>query len=480
MDCTRKNGQIVLVLAFMLLGLLLLTLVSVDAFLASHRKNRLQNVGDAAALAAARWQGITLNALGALNLAKIDTLCKVGDPSQTPAAWDAATNICERLTALQERIAFAGPLMGFYAAQRAAQKNGVEEQDTDMAALVAEAASRASMLPGTELWPKKAEDYADMLRGAARDGVFAGADNAQYFNFAIQSPHPLYSKAFYEAVAGEDWCWFYLHSGMHDLLAGFSGWNGIPTVEEGSPENPEFFGTDVRTVRGALADINIDWTESQTRAAVLELANRNSCPNVNDFTLQQCGVITDRYLAWVTYGTDWHAWNRMHRSDDARLPLISDVKEKYDVQGAFAATRVRQILDPFTPGVSSRMNVWTAAAKPFGSIDDRTVTWNGEFNLVTPAFTDVRLTMLGAYDEERLNMADRAWVTHTRDHIQPPSSIAHAKGCPYCAALEKWEDPAFRAKGVAWLAENGDEQCRRSTCCGGCCNGPGGGTRYAH
>ena len=472
----RKSGQIVLVLAFMLLGLLLLALVGVDAFLASHRKNRLQNAGDAAALAAARWQGITLNALGALNLAKIDTLCKVGDPSADPTAWDAATNICERLTALQERIAFAGPLMGFYAAQRAAQKNGMGEQDADMAALVAEATSRASMLPGTDLWPEMAEDYAEMLHGAARDGVFAGVDNAQYFNFAIQSPHPLYSKAFYEAVSGEDWCWFYLHGGMHDLLAGFSGWDEIPTAGAGSPENPEFFGTDVRTVRGALADINLDWTEQQTRAAVLELAGRNACPNVNDFTLQQSGVITNRNLAWVTYGTDWHAWNRMHRSNDARLPIISDVKEKYDVQGAFAATRVRQVLDPFTPGVSSRMNVWTAAAKPFGSIDDRTVTWDGEFPLVTPAFTDVRLTMLGAYDEGRLNMADRAWVTHTRDHIQPPSSIAHAKGCPYCAALEKWEDPAFRAKGVAWLAENGDEQCRRPT--GG--GAPGGGTRYAH
>ncbi len=475
-DRARESGQIVLVLAFMLLGLLLLALVGVDAFLASHRKNRLQNAGDAAALAAARWQGITLNAIGALNLAKIDALCKVGDPSYNPVGWDAATNVCERLTALQERIAFAGPLMGFYAAQRAAQKNGVSEPDADMAALVAEAASRASMLPGTELWPEKAADYAEMLRGAARDGVFVGADNAQFFNFAIQSSHPLYSKAFYEAVAGEDWCWFYLHGGMNDLLAGFSGWDEIPFAGAGSPENPEFFGTDVRTVRGALADFNRDWSELQTRAAVLELANRNSCPNVNDFTLQQCGVITNRSLSWMAYGSDWHAWNRMHRSDAARLPLISDVKEKYNVQGAFSATRVRQVLNPFTPGVSSRINVWTAAAKPFGSIDDRTVTWDGEFPLVTPAFTDVRLTMLGAYDEGRLNMADRAWVTHTRDHIQPPSSITHAKGCPYCAALRKWEDPAFRAAGVAWLEKHAEDQCRRPT--GG--GGPGGGTRYAH
>ena len=475
-DRARKSGQIVLVLAFMLLGLLLLALVGVDAFLASHRKNRLQNAGDAAALAAARWQGITLNALGALNLAKFDTLCQVGDPSTNPAAWDAATNICERLTALQERIAFAGPLMGLYAAQRAALKNGLDEPDPDMSALVAEAAARASMLEGTELWPEKAADYADMLQGAARDGVFAGADNAQYFNFAIQANHPLYSKAFYEAVAGEDWCWFYLRGGMNDLLASFSGWDEIPFAGNGSPQNPEFFGTGIRTVRGALADFNLDWTETQTRAAVIILADRNACPNVTDFTLQQCGVITNRNLSWVAYGPDWHAWNRMHRSDEARLPLISDVKEMYNVHGAFAAARVCQILEPFTPGVSRRANVWTAAAKPFGAIDDRTVTWNGEFPFVTPAFTDVRLVMLGAFDESSMNMADREWVAHTREHIQPPSSIAHGDGCPYCAALKKWADPEFRAKGVAWLAENGADQCRRPT--GG--GAPGGGTRHAH
>ena len=38
-DRARKSGQVVLVLAFMLLGLLLLALVGVDAFLASHQRS---------------------------------------------------------------------------------------------------------------------------------------------------------------------------------------------------------------------------------------------------------------------------------------------------------------------------------------------------------------------------------------------------------------------------------------------------------
>ena len=36
-DRVRKSGQVALVLAFMLLGLLFLALVCVDAFLSSHR-----------------------------------------------------------------------------------------------------------------------------------------------------------------------------------------------------------------------------------------------------------------------------------------------------------------------------------------------------------------------------------------------------------------------------------------------------------
>ena len=475
-DSVRKSGQVVLVLAFMLLGLLLLALVGVDVFLSAHRKNRLQNAGDAAALAAARWQGITLNALGALNLAKIDLLCKVGDPSYNPAEWNVATNICERITALQERLAFAGPLMGFYAAQRASLQNGVDVPDEDMAALVAESVSRAPMLPGTELWPERAQDYAEMLRGATRDGVFAGVDNAQFFNFAIQSGHPLYNRAFYEAVSSEDWCWFYLH-GMLDLLKGFSGWGEIPFPGVASPENPEFFGTGVHTVRGALVDFNRSWHEPQTRAAVLELAERSACPNVSDFALQQCGVVTNPHLSWVAYGSGWHAWNRMHRSDAARLPLISDVKDKYNVQGAFAATRVRQVLDPLTPGVPRRVNVWTAAAKPFGSIEERTVTWNGEFPLVTPAFTDVRLVMIAAFNEGSMGMADRAWVTHTRNHIEPPSSIVHTQGCPYCNILKKWEKRELRNAGAKWIEKYAEDQCRVHTGGGG---RSGGGTRHAH
>ena len=59
-----RSGQIVLILAFVMLGIVLLFLMVSDIFLATRNKNRIQNAGDAAALMAARWQGVTLNLIG--------------------------------------------------------------------------------------------------------------------------------------------------------------------------------------------------------------------------------------------------------------------------------------------------------------------------------------------------------------------------------------------------------------------------------
>ena len=477
MNTPPQRGQIALVLAFMLLGLVLIALVSVDTFLASHRKNRLQNTGDAAALVAARWQGITLNAIGALNLAKVEAMCEACDTESSQVAQKVVKETCTRISALQQRLAFAGPLMGFYAAQRAAAKNGIDESDPDMEAIVAECIARASMIPGTELWPQKAQDYTIMLRGVAADGIFVGADNAHYFDFAAHANHPLYMKAFYAAVDGSDWCWFYLHHGMHEFLKNFQGWGSIPQSRVVSPENPEFFGVDVSTTYGSLASLTANWDEDAVISAVLELAERNGCAGVTEFSLRKCNVINDASLSWMIYNSEWHAWDRMHRSDEAKLPILSDVKDKFNVQGAFAATRVHQYLDPLTPSVRRSRNVWTAAAKPFGSIDDRTVTWDGEFPLVTPAFTDVRLVMLAAFPDSYVDMADREWITHTRDHIKPPSSVRHFRDCRYCKILKKWEKGSFRSAGVRWLKKNGEKQCHRPT--GGGWT-PKGGTRIAH
>ena len=52
--------------------------VAFDIFLSARAKMHLANTGDAAALAAARWQGVTLNLIGDLNLAHLAAACDHG------------------------------------------------------------------------------------------------------------------------------------------------------------------------------------------------------------------------------------------------------------------------------------------------------------------------------------------------------------------------------------------------------------------
>ncbi len=467
---TDAAGQIILVVLFMMLGLLFLMLVNADVFLAIRGKGRLQNAGDAAALAAARWQGITLNGIGALNLAQVDLACKY---AQSP---DQVTNLVAGVQHLQERLLFAGPCAGLYASQCIAAKNGMLV-DNGMTRLVTDAImGAAKYVPPTPSWPTKSEDYALMLRGAVADGVYAGCDNAQFFNYAADGSHPLYNRGFYQAVDGEDWCWFFLRDNMYALLKNFNGWGDVQPGSTASPANPEFYAVAVNRVIGALRDLDPDRNGARMRRNMIDLARRAGCENVNEQTFDQAGLLTNDFTyAWCVYNGDWRPWTEMHRDGPDHLPLRSDVQPRYDLFGCSAVTRVVASMTPLTPGTGERENLWTAAAKPFGEIDGRSVTLDGEFPLVTPAFTAVRLIMLAGASEERLNMAEDDWVIHTRDHIQSCAEGKGVSGCRYCTILDKWNKPSFRLKGVIWLEKN-SEQCIVHTGGGGA---PTGGTRHA-
>ena len=72
----NRSGQVAIFLVLILAGLAILFALNLDVFTSSRSKIRLQNAADSSALALARWQGVTLNLIGDLNLARLAAVCQ--------------------------------------------------------------------------------------------------------------------------------------------------------------------------------------------------------------------------------------------------------------------------------------------------------------------------------------------------------------------------------------------------------------------
>ena len=190
----RTSGQILPVIVWMTAILAILALVVFDIFYVGRGKMHLANTGDAAAIAAARWQGITLNMIGDVNLAHIAAAC---DPTLAPEDY---TNVVHGVNAIAERLAFAGPVMGLYAANEAVRinhesnnansSNRTVPEDDGLAGIIRREIdfARAEIGPSAT-WPTKGGDYADMLQTVLNAGVFVGADNARLLSSGATGDH---------------------------------------------------------------------------------------------------------------------------------------------------------------------------------------------------------------------------------------------------------------------------------------------------
>jgi len=470
-----RSGQIVLVLVFAILALVFLLLMNMDIFVAARDKTRLQNAGDAAALAAARQQGLALNLLGELNLLHLTAACETN--------YAAMAGIC----ALQERLAIALPCLALYAANEVARANleknpPPEDVCADMRSIVDYCATAA--LPRTSpTWPTLGADYAAMLRAACAHGCWALADNAEILPAAVtEGGHPLYSRAFYDNAAARNWpalCRTVFH-GHHAqaaaTLLSWPGWGEIPpAVVSNDMTNAEFFGLGVQ--RGFFTGV-------ADPDALAQIAAEQGLDTslVNAETIRRLDVLNDIAFPWTFYEpTRWRPWYELETGGDTRFPLRSPVKDHYDVKGAVAAARVAARLVPLSEVSVTNTFAWSSAAKPFGDYAGRRVidlfsAWDGSRNdaLVLPSFTHVRLVPLGGAGESSLGTADKDWIKHVRVHV--PGKIRDP-ACAYCRILNRWDEPAFTRAGGEYLSAHAhDEVCQPPT------SGPGsgGGTRHAH
>ena len=464
----KRRGQVALYLLMVLVAVFLLTLLNVDSFIAVRGKNRVQNAGDAAALAAATRQGELLNEIGRLNLEHLR------------AAAEDDREQCDEIVETQRRLALLGPVDALRRANEAAKRNRMETHD-EFAAILREHAAIVRTVysggggagdPYPEPWPGAWLEYAGEIENVIAEGLATGPDNCEFYGAA--GGHLLLTKDFYHAIAGVNWCWF--HFNCEELLSSYSGyhdWSPLPERNRNALGNSEIFSLHVSARQLAISDV---FSPEKIAALLGEEGNAATLAE-----LERSTIITNETETWFFYDPTWGRWfNGLSLADEEdgwQFPIVGEVKPEYNVRGCAAICRCVKDYESIATDTSTLLN-WAAAAKPFGTLEgeDGVATVTSESNFVLPGFEATRLVALDSVGGEDLSTADYGWVHHVRHHLEDYLKYGpKPSDCFYCQQLVTWELRGFRQTGVTWLRHYADT-CIRPT--GG--GSAHGGTSHGH
>ncbi len=459
---SARSGQAMIFIVMMVIIMTSFVLWNFDLHKVIYIKNVSQNAGDASALAAARWQAITLNLIGDLNL------------MQAVALTRNDTNEMVAINDLQARLCYVGPMIGLVAAQQAAKNNGIFNNDRFAERLrehAVEVLDYSNMggdgqMVFAEPYSNAWSEYSAMIQAVVDDGVAVGPDNARLYS-DYSGGHILLLPSFYDAVAGTDWCWFFYNA--NDLLNNYVNYNSWPALPDiilnPNPINSEYFGLGLVTEPIISGDVLADRLNQM-------LGERNVSGGPIDLNTLGGGG------KWYCFDSDvWAAWDAISPAGPNRFPAAGTVKSHYDYAGADSVTRVLAESPRLTPGAGTNKISWTAAAKPFGYLtaNGQSVRPN-EYGLVLPAFRDVRLIPVDTSSAPAGGAFNLGWRDHIEVHL-PAYMVngATVAGCWYCLQLVVWGNPIFRQTGIDWLDDNSDS-CQTY----GGPGGPGGGSRRGH
>ena len=467
-----RRGQTMIFMVMILVILAFVALWNFDLHKILFVKSVSRNAGDAAALAAARWQGTALNLIGNLNVLQAVAI--------TDALTRGDTNFVDAraIADLQARLAYVGPLIGFAAAQQAAKQNGIyvnanfSSDISDHASLVrTEYAMRYTDPPyvNTPSPPTCWNDYADMLDTLGGQGIAAEAENARFYSDYASHDHYLLNPDFYDAVATRSWCWFY--SNAMSLLQSYRSWRNwppLPMIDETTPENSEIFGLGLRR-------------DSQLADLPYFTGSGGLLPDEMITAMQDAGG-SNPGASLATVSADWFCYRETVWAPWTDLippgfPFASTVRPEFNYAGADAAIRIEATMQRLTPGQSEDSIAWTAAAKPFGYLEGPQPP--NRYGIVLPAFHEVRLIPVDTSSAPAAG-SHPGWTTHIYEHLPEYMQLGVEKlhgDCWYCLQLQTWEDAPFRQSGIDWLSEN-SEQCTQTGGSGG--SDGSGGSRRGH
>lgn len=463
-----RKGQIAICLVMVLVVICVLALLNVDTFVAVRTKNRVQNGGDAAALAAAHKQGSLINEIGQLNMKHV------------VAALRNDARSCWEIEQLQRRLCLLGPIEALRQANAAAKRNGMPVDDS-FSKILDEHVRVVRLVyiggggdgdPYPESFTDAWSDYASAILDVVREGLATGPDNIEFYHSL--AGHMLLVRQFYMAIAGRDWCWF--HFNAEELLKNYSSyrnWSPLPESNQNSMENSEIFSLHLSARRTALTDV---FSIEEIKQLVERYTDEDFDRLVTDEDGNvDYGMIGDCEQTWFFFDRSaWRQWFDGRRLADDRsgyvFPIVGEILEEYNVLGCAAVCRCRQDVTASATDAWATMN-WSAAAKPFGAVDDFEGVRGDVTSLrrfVVPCMTDVRLVAVDSVGCEDLATADIGWVHHLRNHLGAymlHGPLALGEDCFYCRQLKTWEREYFRREGIEWLKYNA----------GLCIRGTGGG-----
>ena len=436
-----RAGQAVVLLLAVLVALAALALWVTDIRAYALRRLRARDGGDAAALAAARWQAAGLNLVGELNLIQAYMLA---DDRQN---LEAAVALHE----LRQRVQLTAPVLGLLAADAVAEANGMDElegADAFLRELADEAVFR-------DFYPGADEDFRAMVRIAAAKPLRAFPASPIYED--SEHPNLLVNQDFYEAILADDWCWFWFNA--YPFLQRYTNHRDFGAVPDLSTE--PFLGLRLGALEATLDGLlTAEGREAAMNAQLADLGHPILPPPPPDEPWSPPVEERAATVRWSVYDAGrWGAWEAMRPGN---LPIEGELREEYDYFGASAAI-----------SVSRDDSTWLAAAKAFGSVAGENPTAHG---LVLGGFDDVRLIPVDAADVG-IRGFDVAWLRHLRFHVPDYARSGFTDGaCRYCSALRTWDNPGWRARAIRWLERNG-HTCRRPRPGG---SSSSGGASYGH
>lgn len=501
---TRKSGQAIIFLIMVLFIGTIVVLWNFDLHNIVSTKIRIDNAGDAAALSAARWQGITLNMIGELNLVQAAYICDelaAMDPT-SPTYEDDKDELRDdielNIAPLKRRIALIGPLMGMVAAQSGSLMNLTPKDEL----LVEEATSRFLAkraadfedsggyymdrveAPYTGAW----EEYGAILSSIAKGTMIAESGNTEYFLF-YNGSHLLLDPDFYESVKGLRVCYF-ARGRRYNVISSYTdytSWGPLPDFAMRNTVNSEYLSSQVYEFSGGASisayysstnwHVNtltnyyedVDVTPSELQDQVVQyMEGRAPTDNVDLDMMYQDGF--NLWCSWHFF-KQW-SWMRkngfssgMYYPNDEDFPFHEGwgFKEEYNYGGANAAVDVRISSEIYTPGLQIAVGdiYWQAAAKPFGYLEDPDGSGKRRapmyFGIVLPAFHDVRL-IHNELSTRNSDVQYPGWdehiYMHLDDYLEEGLPGIEENDCDWCSILQLWEDSGYRGAIFDWIEEN--------------------------